>query len=322
MTIKPPAVSIVIPTYNRAPLIGRSIRSVLNQVYQDFELIVVDDSSSDNTRDVLAQFTDTRLRYVCHERTMGAGAARNTGIKAAVGDYLAFHDSDDEWLPDKLERQMQVFATVSPQVGVVYSDMWRIVQNNKTYFKAPHFMPEDGIIYNKALGRQLFGIGIQSTVIRKQCFKEAGVFDESLPALEDSELLMRLSKHYQFYHLAEPLVNYYSTPGSLMYNCSAVAQAWKLILDKHYLDIIKEKKLIATHQINIGLWQYLAGNPDEGRRYLAEAAVADLIEAYRSLIVQARALPFSRSFIPRAIIEMSLLATRARFTKSRRSASS
>jgi len=95
---KNPKVSVIIPTYNRAHLIGRAIQSVLNQTYQDFELIVVDDGSTDNTNEVIKEFSqkDKRILYIKHDKNKGGSAARNTGIKAARGEYIAFQDSDDE----------------------------------------------------------------------------------------------------------------------------------------------------------------------------------------------------------------------------------
>ena len=101
-----PVVSVIIPTYNRAHLIGRAIRSVLDQTYQDWELIVVDDASTDDIPGIVKGFTDGRVKYIRHDENKGAAAARNTGIQAARGAYIAFLDSDDEWLPEKLERQV------------------------------------------------------------------------------------------------------------------------------------------------------------------------------------------------------------------------
>src|SRR5215207_1289449 len=104
-----PAVSVVLPTYNRAPLLGRSIQSVLGQSYGDFELLVIDDGSTDGTDGVVAAFGDPRVRYVQLERNRGAGAARSVGIRMSRGRFLAFQDSDDEWLPSKLMKQMSAF---------------------------------------------------------------------------------------------------------------------------------------------------------------------------------------------------------------------
>ena len=114
-----PTVTVVIPTYNRANLLGRSIRSVIGQTYGDFELIIVDDGSTDSTAEIAASFDDERVKYIRREQNGGVGAARNTGIKAAIGKFVAFNDHDDEWLPDKLERQMKIFKTLPSHVGVV-----------------------------------------------------------------------------------------------------------------------------------------------------------------------------------------------------------
>src|ERR1051325_11615249 len=115
-------VSTIIPTYNRDELIGRSVQSVLSQTYQLLEVIVVDDASTDDTRDRIEtlQQVDPRIQYVRHERNRGAQAARNTGIQAAKGEFIAFLDSDNEWLPQKLERQMPLFSHKADSPAAVY----------------------------------------------------------------------------------------------------------------------------------------------------------------------------------------------------------
>jgi len=115
-------VSIIIPTYNRAHLIERSIRSILNQTYEDFELLIVDDGSTDNTKEVVEGIVDARIRYISCATNGGAAKARNVGIAEAKYDYIAFQDSDDEWHPDKLEKQMKVMETASPDTGLVYCE--------------------------------------------------------------------------------------------------------------------------------------------------------------------------------------------------------
>ncbi len=121
MTEKRPTVSVIIPTYNRAHLLGRAIESVLDQTYQDFEIIVVDDASADETEEVVKSFGDDRINHIRHQKNKGGSAARNTGIKAARGEFIAFLDSDDEWVPKKLEKEIDRLQTLSNEVGVVYS---------------------------------------------------------------------------------------------------------------------------------------------------------------------------------------------------------
>ena len=136
-----PVVSVIIPTYNRAHLIGRAIRSVLDQTYQDWELIVVDDASTDDIPGIVKGFTDGRVKYIRHDENKGAAAARNTGIQAARGAYIAFLDSDDEWLPEKLERQVQAFESSDAQVGVIYTGTIAVSQSGEALsdYKAPRF---------------------------------------------------------------------------------------------------------------------------------------------------------------------------------------
>src|SRR5262245_18204916 len=138
----PPSVSIVIPTYNRANLIARSLQSVLDQSYEDFEILVIDDGSTDQTAAVVAGFRDQRIIYTRLARNSGAGGARNVGIKMSKGQFLAFQDSDDEWLPQKLAKHMEMFKKGASKLGVVYSDKQRILKNGTTsYHESPAIVP-------------------------------------------------------------------------------------------------------------------------------------------------------------------------------------
>jgi glycosyltransferase involved in cell wall biosynthesis len=128
-----PEVSVVIPTYNRAKVLSRAVKSVLNQGYRDFEIIVVDDGSTDNTEQVVGAFDKQQVKYVRHEKNMGPAAARNTGIGHANGKYIAFQDSDDEWFPQKLGRQVEILETASDRVGGVYTGFWRIRNSSRKY---------------------------------------------------------------------------------------------------------------------------------------------------------------------------------------------
>ncbi len=251
MNGKIPTVSVVIPTYNRAHLVGRAIQSVLNQTYQDFEIIVVDDGSTDNTEEVVKSFNDPRIRYLRHDQNRGGSAARNTGINMARGEYIAFQDSDDEWLPEKLEKQMRVFENAPAEVGVVYTDMWRIGKGEKRYWHSPKIMPEDGIVYKQALD-QVMGIGIQTAVIKRECFNVVGMFDENFPRFIDLELFARLSKYYYFYHINEPLVNFYDTGKGISNNNEALVKAYQLIFEKYSYDIVKNKRSLAKHMYSLG----------------------------------------------------------------------
>lgn len=276
MALKNPTVTVIIPTYNRAHVLIRSIRSVLDQTYQNFELIIVDDGSTDNTGEIVKRFVNDRLRYIRRNQSSGSPAApTNIGIKAARGEYIAVQDSDDEWLPGKLEKQMQVFNNASAKVGIVYTDMWKVSEaGNKEYRHSPRIMPEDGIIYKEALGYRVRNIGTVTLMIRKQCFDKAGLFDEKLPMYIDTELLIRMSRYYYFYHIEEPLVNNFTTANSVSSGREAYITARKLILEKYFEDIKKYRKILARHYFYIGSLLYANGEVQPARNYLIKAIVA------------------------------------------------
>jgi glycosyltransferase involved in cell wall biosynthesis len=245
-----PTVSVILPTYNRAHLIARAIRSVLDQTYRDFEIIVVDDPT-DNTGEIVRIFKDERIRYIKRDTRKGAGAARNTGIAAARGKYIAFQDSDDEWLPEKLEKQMKIMEAAPPEVGVVYTDMLRIYENGKTrYWHSPN-ITDGSLIDPKTSDYQAADLGIQSTVIKKECFDKIGLLDEEIPAFEDLEFFIRLTRHYGFLHIKEPLVKYYETPG-LSSNADRTAVAQNLLFEKYSNEIKNHRRFLAKWYFRIG----------------------------------------------------------------------
>lgn len=234
-----PTVSVVLPTYNRAELIDRSIRSVLQQTYEDFELIVVDDGSTDATAAALQKLGDPRLRCIRLETNRGAAAARNVGIRHAAGRFIAFQDSDDEWVAENLELHMHVFETCAPEVGIVYSDMHRIRRDGSTdYHRSPTLVP--GVLIDPSTRfYQVCKLGIQSSVIRRECFAQIGDFNEAFPALEDLELFIRLSRRYRFHHLQAPLVRYHETDG-LSQNMPAKLVARTLLLELYRNDLERD----------------------------------------------------------------------------------
>jgi len=277
MDEREPNVSVILPTYNRAQLIGRAIQSVLGQTYSNFELIVIDDGSKDDTENVIEGINDRRIRYIRHESNRGANAARNTGIAAARGEYIAFQDSDDEWLPEKLEKQMEAFRLASRDIGVVYTGFWRIEGNQKIYIPSPKIKPREGNIHARLLYENF--VTTQAVVIKKECFEKAGMFDENLPRLQDWELFIRVSKYYPFICIDEPLVASYFTPQSISADQRALASAHMYILEKHYGDLANDKRLLAHHCCNTGSILCLSGDFGRGRALLRKALSIDPLNA-------------------------------------------
>lgn len=204
MHIRNPDVSVVIPVYNRESTIKKALRSVLNQTFEDFEVIVVDDGSIDNTQQVVSSIYDPRIKYIRNEKNRGAPVARNRGIKYSRGKYVALLDSDDWWLPEKIEKQVKILDNESKKTGVVYTDL--IYKNED---KSKYKILKKGIkkhnIYHELLKRNIVG-SCSSVMIRKLCFEDVGYFDINLPSFQDMDMWIRLAKVYDFYYLDEPLV--------------------------------------------------------------------------------------------------------------------
>ncbi len=264
-----PKVSIIIPAHNRAHLLQRAIESLLNQTYKEFEVIVVDDGSIDGTKEVVKDCNDARIRYIKLEENRGAAAARNIGIDNAKGEFIAFQDTDDEWHHEKLKMQMKEFETTSSKIGVIYTGIWRIKSDKKNYVPANKIFKKEGNIHNALLMGNF--IPLPAAVVKKECFSETGLFDESLPCLQDWELWIRISKRYDFKYLKEPLVNAYYTSDSISIDYEKLIIAVEYILNKHFDEFKKNKKALAKRYIHLAHYLCLYGNIEKGRKYLMKA---------------------------------------------------
>lgn len=199
-----PMVSVVITTYNRANMVGRAIESVLSQTYKDFELIVVDDCSSDNTKEVVKAFHDPRLRYIRHDQNRGLPAARNTGIKELRGKYVAFLDDDDEWKAEKLERQIELANAKSSTFGVIYCGAVILNSNGKIIGEN---MPKlKGNIRSEIVKKGLSTIP-STFLFAKDALEDVGGFDENLESHVDHDIWMKMAKgNYYTDYVKESLV--------------------------------------------------------------------------------------------------------------------
>lgn len=217
-------VSVVIPTYNRDKVVLCAVNSVLNQTYEDLEIIVVDDGSTDNTKMILESISDKRFRYVYQENA-GACAARNRGIELARGDYIAFHDSDDIWHLDKLKKQMDIFIKYNPDI--IFCKLNCISKDGNVEVKPDYFC--EGFL-NPIIN--LFGIGTQTLIAKREVLEDLH-FDESVPRLQDFELLYRASKKYTIYCIDEGLVDYTIGEDSISLSYHKLYTACEYILKKH-----------------------------------------------------------------------------------------
>jgi len=196
-----PKISIIIPTYNRAHLLPDAVNSVLNQTYQNFEIIIVDDCSTDNTKEVVGKFGDKRIKYIRHSKNKGVSAAFNTGIKNSTGEYLTIVTDDNMLFSQSLEKIVNKFKDVTDSdIGVILGGISYIDEKDNV-LKSVLFK-ERGNIFDSILrdAKPFFPF------FKKEIFKKVGLFDESLSGREDWDLFLRIAKYYQFDFIPELVV--------------------------------------------------------------------------------------------------------------------
>ncbi|MCK4326262.1 glycosyltransferase [bacterium] len=201
-----PEVSVVIAAYNGEWCIGKTIESVLGQTYSDLELIIVDDGSTDGTREIISSYlTDKRVKYI-YQENQGVSQARNNGVALAKGIYIAFLDHDDLWFPEKLTRQIPLFES-NLRVGLVFSDAF--ISNTFTGAESRFF--ESGKPCRGAVREHLFlwdFVPLLTSVVRKTVLDQTGGFDPQFTIAEDYELFLRIARVMHFDYVDEPLARY------------------------------------------------------------------------------------------------------------------
>ena len=244
-------ISVVIPAYNREKTIERCLSSVLNQTYRPLEIIVVDDGSNDDTIKKINDMNNDSIRII-QQTHLGAQAARNRGIKEAKGDYIAFLDSDDEWLPEKLDLQMRLMEEKKDRVVTTNCYMMKETSNiyssdidtfGLSYRVKGKNLCEGGVgngrVYKKLLsgGNALF----QGILTSKDALVKIGYLDENVPAFQEWDTSIRLAKYYEFRHVREPLFIYYIHGDETIskdHNRDIAGKGY--VISKHRDEIIKE----------------------------------------------------------------------------------
>jgi glycosyltransferase involved in cell wall biosynthesis len=194
-------VSVIIPTYDRAQKVVRAVASVLSQTFKDYEVIVVDDGSSDGTREALASFGG-RITTLAHEANRGVASARNTGIRGSEAPFIAFLDSDDTWLPGKLDVQLAFFRDSPSAMVCQTQELW--MRNGRRVNPGRRHRKQSGDIFAPSL--KLCLVSPSAVMLRRSLLDEVGLFDEDLPACEDYDLWLRVSCRYPVQVIDEPLV--------------------------------------------------------------------------------------------------------------------
>jgi glycosyltransferase involved in cell wall biosynthesis len=261
-------VSVVVPTFNRAGRLREALQSVMCQTYRDFEVIIVDDCSSDETAKVVEATGHPRLRYLRHDQNLGAPAARNTGIAAAVGKYIAFLDDDDLWFPRKLEKQVAALCSSSSRVGVVSCSYLIVSDISGTVVRedpsSTHPDTPQGFL-------RATGFMTSIPLVRKRCFETEGLFDVDLPGCQDKDMWIRIARRYSFTRIPEVLAEHHIHGCQISTELESKIRAKQMLMEKHR-DIFEEcPEVLAQYLERIGILYCAAGSPEKGRPYLQES---------------------------------------------------
>jgi len=249
-----PLVSVIIPTYNRETLIIKAINSVLKQSFQDLNILIIDDASTDGTESVIRNLNNNKIKYYKLEKNSGQCIARNYGIKRATGKFIAFLDSDDEWLPEKLTKQLECYKNGPANLGSVYGYSYSMdmIKNKTTLVNGKYYR---GNIHDKFL--QGFCPSTPSLfLIKKEALEKINYFDEELITFVDLDLHIRISKDYAFDFVEEPIIIKYEQIGDqYVNNFEKRYNGYILFMNKWEKEIIKNNgidglKVIKTHLVN------------------------------------------------------------------------
>ena len=251
MTLHPPRVSVIIPTHNRRDLLRAAIDSVLVQTYPDVEIIVVDDGSTDDTTEAMAQYIG-RIVYL-RQTNQDVAATRNTGIRAATGEYLTFLDDDDLMLPTKIERQVQLLAA-HPDAGLVHCRFYHVDRDGNVLDKIG-VLPE-GQVLKPLLCRNFIWMG--APMVRRQCIEQVGMFDEHIPATcADWDMWLRIAQAgYTFACVQEPLGAYRVQQDSMLAKVGELESAVLAVLHKVYANPYCPVDALAIKAQAYGSWLF------------------------------------------------------------------
>jgi glycosyltransferase involved in cell wall biosynthesis len=246
-------VTVIIPTFNRAAIVVRAIRSVLGQTCQDWELIVVDDASTDGTEQAVRSFSDNRIKYIRHDRNRRVSVARNTGIRCAQGEYVAFLDSDDEWLPEKLQKELEVFRNSDPQVGLVYTG--KTILDERGRVLKVRMATKSGWVYDALLDSDFIGSPSRVTV-KKQVLDRVAGFDETFLNAEDYDLWLRVARVSKIACVPCCLVKRYLISGWKTASLRNICEGGERILRKFRSDMKPRTLAIHLSRITTVLFNY------------------------------------------------------------------
>lgn len=269
-----PLVSVIVPIFNREDYVPQIFELLGEQTFQNFETIIVDDGSSDNTVQRVQQLSGNSVTCLRHEENRGAAEARNTGIKQARGRYLAFFDSDDRWKPTKLERQIECIRR-DPQIGLVYTGLE--VQIGEERNRLAILPDHQGWIFEDQLHRDWIG-GTPTWLVRRRCFEELGLFDPQATPREDYEFNLRLSREYRVDYVRESMVVVEETAENrISRDLKQYEQGHLYILNEvirptvKSMNFIRANKILSVQFFTLGRYLQRHGNISRAQKFLWRA---------------------------------------------------
>ena len=296
-----PFISVIIPTYNRQNTIMYCLQSVLNQTYQHFEVVIADDASTDATVQTVKAIADSRIRVVIADKNRGAQAARNLGIRAAKGDWIAFLDSDDYWKLDKLEKQIQILKEHNFNKKVVVHSNCELQVNGT--ITDTWLLPEcNGYVYNKLL----LGPGpvFPSFLVAKEHLESIDLLDESVSSYQEWDTAIRLAKDGWFVHMQEPTFVYcFHDEPTISKDKARDIDGYLYILHKHKKEILSTNPKSYNNQIRNLIYRSIDFIlPEKARDLTNEFTIRRLRLLYRPYISFIFLLPLQhRSFFMKSL---------------------
>ncbi|MDJ0508850.1 MAG: glycosyltransferase family A protein [Crocosphaera sp.] len=257
-------VSIVIPAYNAMRYLPETLDNVLQQTYEAFEVIIINDGSTDNIKEWFTSILDNRVRLIS-QQNKGLAGARNTGIENAKGDYIAFLDADDLWEPTKIEKQVKLLDN-NPKVGLIYTGVAIIDSDG---IRTGRIFQEDfeGYIWKELTQKNFVGCG-SVAMVRKECFEQVSNFDQNLGSfVEDWDMWLRIAVEYPFKVIKEPLVYYRQHPNSASKKWDAMEKSFEIVIEKAFKTAPKELQYLKSQSYGLAnfvlAWKPLqTQNPD------------------------------------------------------------
>jgi glycosyltransferase involved in cell wall biosynthesis len=282
-----PIVSVIIPTYDRADVLPRAIDSALDQTLSDVEVVVVDDASSDDTESVVTSYDDPRVTYLAHATNRGGSAARNTGIEAATGDYIALLDSDDEWAPTKLERQVETLERRSDEWIAAYcgttilddgetTDLWESVKSVVGRHDRREGAEGGEELVAEILLENLHTSAGSTLLVESDVVDRIGGFDESFERYQDTEFLIRVLKRGKLAYVDGPLLRRYPSGGPSADDVRrANAHLLRTFADEVVELEIRGYDVTGTHRYALALLYLREGRFESGLRHLRAGATPE-----------------------------------------------